>query len=761
MPKLIKTKVEMEGRTTEEYALVEGEELPPWGADEELGIVGFPTARVDGAERVSGEARYTLDVRLPGMAFTALATCPHPHARLLRVDTDAARRLPGVLGVLTRPEAEALLNGGVKKFFGQELRFAGEVVAVVAAGDPDVARDAAALVQAEYELLPHVVDIEEAARPDAPKAQPAGNVMDGKPTVTTRGDVAAGFAEADAVVERTYRTATQLHSCLEPHSSVAHWEGDQLTFYESTQHIFGTRNSLASALGLPQSQVRVICNYMGGGFGSKAGIGPVEIYAALLARQMRRPVHVAYDRANELISGGNRSSTVITIKLGAKRDGTLTAMELHCLGDLGSYGGWLPAFAHPALMMYRCPNAYTEVTGVYTNTGPFMPFRAPGFVEGTFGLESAMDELAAALGLDPLELRRRNIPDHDQVSDSAFSNYPIEECYRQGAERIGWSGRAADGASGGRYRRGIGAANQIWWGGGGPPAYAAVDLNSDGTATLRTGTQDIGTGTKTVLAQVCAEELGLPLGAIRVVLGDTSSGQFAPVSGGSMTVPSMGPAVRAAARSAREQLLDVAAQMFDVPAERLELREGVIYERDERRSSLRELLDKLGDAMIVGTGSRGPNPDDTTVITSGAQFAEVEVDTVTGRVRVVRIVAAHDCGRIINPLTFRSQMEGGIIQAIGYALTERRLVDHGSGRQLNTSLGDYKLPTIADIPPIDVLRIDIPDLVANPTGAKGAGEPPIIPTAAAIANAVANALGVRIYELPITPEKVLAAISKK
>lgn len=759
MPKLIKTKVEMEGRTTEEYALVEGDELPPWGPDEELGIVGFPTARVDGAERVSGEARYTLDVRLPGMAYTALATCPHPHARLLSVDSEAARRLPGVLAVLTRLEARAQIGGGVAHFFGDELRHAGEIVAVVAARDPDVARDAAALIRAEYEPLPHVVDIEEAARPGAPKAHAGGGIYNGKPDLIVRGDIAAGFAEAEAVVERTFRTATQLHSCLEPHSSVADWEGDQVTLYVSTQHVFGMRAQLAEALGLAHSKVRAVCNYMGGGFGSKAALGPTDIYAALLARQTRRPVHVAYDRRTELIAGGNRSATRIRIKLGARRDGTLTAMELDCLGDLGSYGGWLPAFAHPALMMYRCPNARAEVTGVYTNTGTFMAFRAPGFVEGTFPIEAAMDDLAAALGLDPLELRRRNIPDHDQASGSAFSNYPLEECYRQGAERIGWSGRA-QARAGGRYRRGIGMANQIWWGGGGPPAYAMVELNSDGTATLRTGTQDIGTGTKTVLAQVCAEELGLPLGAVRVVLGDTAAGQFAPVSGGSMTVPSMAPAVRSAALHTRRQLLDVAAQMFEVPAERLELREGVIYERDERRCSLRELMGRLGEVMIVGTGSRGPNPDGTTIITSGAQFAEVEVDTVTGRVRVLRIVAAHDCGRIINPLTFRSQMEGGIIQGLGYALTERRLVDHASGVQLNANLADYKLPTIADIPPIDVLRIDIPDLVANPTGAKGAGEPPIIPTAAAIANAVADALGARIDELPITPEKVLDALKK-
>jgi len=813
MPKLVKTKLEIEGRIVEEYALVEGDELPPWAANEELGIVGYPAARVDGVERVSGDARYTDDVQLPGMVFTAFVTCPHPHAKLLRLDVGAARKLPGVLGVLTRQEVAAQVKGGsasslggaVARRFGDELRYAGEIVAVVAAHDPDVAEDAAALIAAEYQVLPHVTAIEAAVLPGAPLVHPGGNIFNGKPQIVERGDLGAGFATADVVVEQTYRTASQVHSCLEPHGSVAYWEGDNLTLYESTQHVFGTRNMIADWLDLPQSQVQVICQYIGGGFGSKAETGATTLYAALLARQLRRPVRVMYTRPIEQIAGGNRSAAVMTVKLGARRDGTLTAMDVDCLTGLGAYGAWLPPVAEPGLDMYRCANARAATTGVFTNTGTFAAFRAPGFVEGTFAIESAIDELAAALGMDPLVLRRKNIPEHDQTSGRAFSNYPIETCYVQGAERIGWATTdhqppttedrglkiedsnvsvdetlssilyplpsdnlavvgpfdSAQGRrrSSDRYRRGVGMANQIWGGGGGPPAYANVELNPDGTATLRTGTQDIGTGTKTVLTQVCAEELGLPLAAVRTLLGDSDAAQYAPISGGSMTVPSMAPAVRAAARNARQQLLDVAAQVFEADAASLELRGGAIYQSGTLLCAVRELTQKLDGATISGAGSRGPNPNDTWIVTSGAQFVEVEVDTLTGRVRVLRVVAAHDCGRIINPLTFRSQIEGGVIQGIGYALMERRMIDRASGQPLNANLGDYKLPTIADVPEIDVLRIDIPDLVANPTGAKGAGEPPIIPTAAAIANAVANAIGVRIRELPITPEKVLEALS--
>ncbi|MBC8078536.1 MAG: xanthine dehydrogenase family protein molybdopterin-binding subunit, partial [Chloroflexales bacterium] len=285
-----------------------------------------------------------------------------------------------------------------------------------------------------------------------------------------------------------------------------------------------------------------------------------------------------------------------------------------------------------------------------------------------------------------------------------------------------------------------------------------IDINGDGTATLRTGTQDLGTGTKTVLTQVAAEELGVPMSAVRTILGDTGSAPYAPVSGGSMTVPSMAPAVRSAAQDARRQLIGLAAQMLDLPENTLEVRGGAIYQHDAQQATIKEIMGKLGSVMITGKGSRGPNPDNMSVITSGCQFAEVEVDTVTGRVRVVRVVAAHDVGREINPLTLRSQIEGGITQALGFGITEDRIVDARYGQVLNADLEGYKLPTIADMPVIDVLRIDIPDLNANPTGAKGAGEPPIIPTAAAIANAVYDAIGVRIRELPITPEKVLDAL---
>jgi len=763
MPKLVKTTVNVEGRVSEKYAVIEGSDLDAWGQNEELGIVGYPAPRVDGAARVNGEARYTYDVQLSGMTYAQLLRAPHAHARVTRIDVSRAKTIPGVITVMTFEDApEIKLNQNLPRLLSGEVRFAGQPIAVIVATDPYIAADARRVIEVEYERLPFVVDPEAALQPDAVSVDShyAGNVR-GKPSVTTRGDVAAGFAEADVIVELTARTPTAMHNALETHGCVAHWEGDQLTIYESTQHVFGVREFVSKKLGLPMSKVRAVGTYMGGGFGAKFPGGAYTLIAATVAKRIRRPVHLMYDREGENLEAGNRGRTVQHVKLGAQHDGTLTAIEFNGLTEGGASMSWVPMLAGPYAMMYRCANVRTETKGVLTHLGPMAAFRAPGFVEGMVGLELAMDELAAKLGLDPLELRHRNIPDTDQLDDKPFSSFPLAECYTRGAAAIGWERRAQqEFHQNGRYRRGIGMSSQIWWGGGGPPAYAEMLLNSDGTATVMTGTQDLGTGTRTILAQVAAEELGLPLSDVNVTIGDTMQGPFGPASGGSVTTGSMTPAVRSAADDLRNALCDIVAQMQDVPESEIEIRGGMIYRRDEALLSVKDLMRKLGDVMLTGRGSRGPNPDEVSVVTSGAQFVEVEVDIVTGQVRVLKVVAAHDSGRIINPQTFNSQIYGGIIQGLGLALTEERVVDAQRGTVLNPNLEWYKLPTIADVPKIENLLIDIPDVKANSTGAKGAGEPGIIPTAAAIANAVANALGVRITELPLTPARVLEALEQ-
>ena len=763
MPKLVKSELNVEGRVTVEYAVVDGPELHAWGENEELAIVGQPTPRIDGIARASGEARYSYDVLLPGMLWARVVRSPYPNARVVRIDTSEAEALHGVIEIMTPSNMPPIeMKGSKTSLLTNTPHFRGELVAVVTATDPAIAEDALKLIKIEYEQLPFVTDIEAALAEGAPQVFPEGNMTGGKPNADERGDVAAGFAEADAIVELDIRTPTAVHNALETHGCVAHWEGDQLTIYESTQHVYGVRSFAAGKLGLPLSKVRSIGTYMGGGFGAKFPGKAYTLLASELARQTRRPVHLMYDREGENLEAGYRGASVQTIRIGARRDGTLTAIDVKVITETGAnFDGEIPPVAIPHKMMYRCPNVRTSTTGAVINLGPSAAFRAPGFVEGMVGLEAAMDALARKLDIDPLELRRRNLTDVDQTSDKPFSSFPIEECYRRGAEAIGWNtrhGKQRPALQTGRYRRGIGMGSQIWWGGGGPPAYAEMRLNNDGTATVMTGIQDLGTGSRTIIAQVAAEELGLHIEDVSVAIGDSLAGPYGPGSGGSITTGSMTPAVRQAANQLRRDVCSLVAQFKEISEDLLEIRGGTVYQRDTPIMSLKELMSEFGDIMLTAKGSRGPNDDDVSVITSGAQFAEVEVDTVTGRVRVVKVVAAHDSGRVINPQTFTSQIQGGIIQGLGFALLEERIVDDRAGVVMNPNLEWYKLPTIGDVPEIVNLLIDIPDTRANTTGAKGAGEPGIIPTAAAITNAIADALGQPITHLPITPARVLETL---
>ncbi len=760
MATLVKTRVEVEGTLHERLAVVEGQEPPPWPADARLRVVGKGEPRVDGPERVSGRAVYTADVQLPGMLYAAVLRSPYPHARIRRLDVSRAAALPGVRAVLTYRNAPPISWPDGPPVFDRVLRFAGDEVAAIAADDESIAEDALGLVDVEYEVLPFVVDAEEALRPGAPRVHRGGNLVGGRPRVYERGDIWRGFAEADVVVEETFRTQAALHNCLETHGAVAAWDGDHLTVWESTQHVYGVHEQLAEAFGLPLNNVRVICEYMGGGFGSKQYTGKWSILAALLARRAGRPVRLMLTRRDENLAAGNRQPTVQRLRIGARRDGTLTAIELVATAAIGAYGAGAMAIEGPAKVMYACPNVRTEVRSVYTNTGPARAFRGPGYVEGTFPLESLLDELADRLGMDPLALRLRNHTAVDQASGRPYSANHLDECYRKGAELIDWQARWQVGQADGTKRRAVGMASQTWGGGGGPPAYAWVKLNPDGTAEVILGSQDIGTGTRTVFAQVAAEELGLRLDQVLVRLGDSATGPYAPVSWGSMTVSAVGPAVRQAAADARSQLCGIAAGLLEVPADQIEIRDGDVFVRGDSRPRLKvsDVTGRIGQLTILGKGARGPNPPDAELRTFGAQFAEVEVDTLTGDVRVLRVVTVHDFGRVVNPLGAGNQVEGGIVQGLGFALTEERVVDRQSGVVLNPNLEDYKVPTALDAPAIEHAFVGQPDERANNLGAKGIGEPPLIPTAPAIANAIARAIGVRLLSLPITRERVLEAI---
>ncbi len=740
MARLIKTEKEVEGHYTEQWVIVEEDEAIDQWPQGPGRVVGRPATRQDGHQRARGQAIYTADLALPGMLHAAVLRSPFARARVKKVDLGRALEAPGVIGAIGPGDCHVL---------SLEPPFHGAPVAAVAADSPGGARAALDLIDVEWEELEPLLDPEEAVKRESLLEDPRRY---------ERGDLDAGLAQADVVVEAEYRTQTVVHNSFETHQSVCRWEGDTLEVYISTQYIWGVRDSVAQKLGLPPDRVRVVCNFMGGGFGAKNSPGDYTFIAIALAGQTGLPVRCALTRREENIAAGNRNSTIQRLRAGARSDGTLVALEGEYLNAIGWEGFSGPTFG-PMEMLYRCENVRTLTYGAKLNLPPNAAFRAPGFVEGTFGLECVLDELAARLELDPLELRRRNHADHDLADGRPFSSKNLLECYRRAEPH--WARRDEVRASSkGPVRRGTGLASQIWYGGGGPPSYAWIRVGSDGRVTVVTAMQDIGTGTRTAMAQIAAEELRLPLDRVRVELGDSARGPYASISAGSSTTPSMGPAVRAAAADAARQILEIAAQRFDLEERVLSLKDGNVVSADGGSWPLEEVTGLLEDAQILGKGARGPNPTGMRVLTFGIQVADVSVDIETGEVRVDRIAAIHDVGRVINPLGAQSQVEGGIIQGVGHTLTEERLIDPASGTVLTQTLDAYKLPTIADVPEMVVELLDIPDEHLTNLGSKGLGEPPIVPTAAAIVNAIRDATGADVRTLPVGREEMLRALAE-
>jgi xanthine dehydrogenase YagR molybdenum-binding subunit len=738
--RLIRTEKEVEGRFEEVWLVVEEDALQQWpaGARE---VVGQPATRVDGLERARGEVIYTADLKLPGMLHTAVLRCPYAHAHVASIDLTPALAVPGVHEAIGPRDIPQL---------AEECGYEGTPVAAVCADTFEQARAAVAAIEIAWQQLEPVLDPDEAI---------ARGQLVGETRERSRGDLEAGLAEADVVVTGEYRTQVVLHNSLETHQSVVRWVGDTIEVYTSTQNIWGVREEVSAALGIPGDKVRVICHYMGGGFGSKNDADDFTFIAIELARRTNRPVRCAMTRREENLAAGNRNATIQRLTIGARADGTLTALGGDYVNATG-WGGWSSLIEGPMQHLYSCPNVQTTAAAAKINQPPMKPFRAPGFVEGTFGLESLLDVLASKLGLDPLELRRKNYADSDPSGEKPFSSKNLMECYRRAEphweRRHDVRARSTD-----TVKRGVGMASQVWYGGGGPPSYAWIRVGSDGRATVVTAMQDIGTGTRTAVAQIAAEELGIPLDHVTVSLGDSARGPFASLSAGSSTTPSMGPAVRAAAADAKRQIIEIAAQRFDLEERVLDLKSGKVVSADGNLTApLEDVLGLLEDAQILGKGARGPNPAGMTVLTFGVQVAEVAVDVETGEVWVDRIAAIHDVGRVINPLGAQSQVEGGIIQGIGHTLSEHRLHDPRTGQILTTGLDAYKLPTIADVPEIVSELIDQPDEHLTNLGSKGLGEPPIIPTAAAIANAIRDATGAEVHELPISREEMLRALKE-
>ena len=749
MAKLQKTSVEMEGRFEDRWVLVE-EEPPSWEDDRELSVAGTRVARLTGPRRVSGAARFVSDVALPAMLHGVVVRSPHAHATV-ELNLAAARAVPGVHAVLSAADENVLQ--GRRLLFQSEPAYAGAPVAALACEDAAAAQAGIEALDARYVELGFVVDMAQAL---------AEQRLQEDPVEDETGDVEAGMAESDVIIEAEYATSAQVQQALEPHCAVAQWLGDELHAHVSTQGIWDARQQLAKAFDLDPDRVHVTCEFMGGGFGAKQGPTTEGLIAAYLSRAAAgRAVRVYNDRRSESIATGHRAQTQQTYRIGARRDGTLSAIEMASV--IGNpMRGWINPTTIPARSLYRCANVRAQAVPLLIDVEPSNAFRAPGIMEGTFGYESALDELAAALSLDPLDLRRANDVDVDQVSGLPYSAKNLSACIDRAAELAGWADRDAlrDREHADGRRRGLGAACQIWWGGGGPPAHALVRMGHDGLVTVVTGAQDIGTGVTTAFAMVAAEELGLPLERVRVEVGSTRYGVYAPVSGGSQTMPSVAPAVRAAAYDLKGKLLELAGDVFEVSPDDLRIVDGSFVSLDGALSEpVTEVTGKLGSAQLVGTGSRGPNPDGMRVNTFGCQIAQVAVDVPTGEITVERIIAVHDVGRVISPLQARSQVEGGVLQGLGFALMEERVVDPTTGTVVNANLEDYKLPTHADCPEIVIDFIDKPDPHASTLGLKGLGEPPIVPTAPAIANAVYHATGVRVRSSPITRHRFLEARS--
>jgi xanthine dehydrogenase molybdenum-binding subunit len=724
-------------------------------------VVGQRVPRVDALDKVTGRAKYTADLKLPGMLYGAFLRSPHAHARIKRIDTSKAEALPGVKAVLT----QAKLAGRVAKivdeahgtamdfkaFADTKVTYQGEKIAAVAAVSREIAEEAVRLIEVEYELLPAVVDPREAVRPGAPiiheglKPCPG---PDGTPLVNVlrvvdrvEGDVEDAFARSDYIFEDTYVIPRAHQSYIEPQVAIAEVDpAGRVTCWTSTQGIFSVRNNLARTLDIPPHKINVIGMTIGGGFGAKFG-GVVDTYAVMLAQVTGRPVKIVYTREEEFLDGRPAPGLVITIKTGVRKDGKILARKAIAFWDVGVQGGGAGA-TQRVRGVYDIPNIEFHGYDVATNKPPTGAYRAPGGPQATFASEAQLNKIAHALGLDPVEFRLMNMREGLEVD--------FKKTLRAVADAAGWWSRTK-------------GPNEGWgvaigeWTNGSAASSAVCSLQEDGSLKIFSGLMDI-TGTDTAMAQIAAEVTGVSYDRVSVVRGDTNSVPMAPGSGGSMITFSMGNAVKRAAEEVRQRILEVASDMLEARPEDLDLRDNRVTVRGapDRAVTLAEVAQqaaKTTGGPIAGKGSFAREPSATTI---AAQIVKVEVEPDSGKVWVRRVVGSLDCGRAINPMAVEGQMEGGAAQGIGWGLWEQ-MVYAPDGRILNPGFLDYHIPTALDLPDIESVLVEVPT-VNGPFGAKGVGEPPITPGIAAVQNAIFDAVGVDLHEVPFTPERVRAAI---
>jgi xanthine dehydrogenase YagR molybdenum-binding subunit len=745
------------------------DEPPPLPANAELTYIGKPTERYDGPAKAMGKGKYTADVNLPGMLYARMVDASVPHGRIVSIDTSAAEKVPGVRAVHVIEHVYGVAELRDPKLETPSrypmVRYAGQPIAGVAAISQQIANDAAALVKVQYDTMPFVVDRSDARSDDAPMVFPgpadaAGSAGGGGgpkgvpqkgnvhgPQQKKIGDTDKGFSEADVIVEGEYFTQVQTHSALETHGFVVDWKPDEVTVYASTQGTSSVRNEFADVFKLPKSKVRVITEYMGGGFGAKFGAGNEGVVAANLSRKANAPVKLMLDRRQEHIVC-NRPDSHQKLKIGAKQDGTLTAIALTSYGTAGVGTG--AGTAGPATNMYKCPNLLTEEYDVFINAGPGAAFRAPGHPQGCFAFEQTIDDLAAKLKMDPLTLREK------------IDENPARKVERQLIlERTNWRNRKPAGSDTGPVKRGMGVAQSVWYRFVNMNSSCEVRISRDGSVELMSAVQDLGTGTKTMLAVIVAEEFGIPPASVGIRIGDTRF-PIGPDSGGSVTAGSITPAARNAAYQAKQKLFAAVAPQLGTTPDNLALQNGrVVFKNDASRSfSLKQVTAKLPTDQISAQATRVAEYAKERITYGGVDYVELAVDTETGRVHIEKVFGAHDCGRPINPLGVISQINGGILQGISYALFEQRIMDRNAGYMLNANLENYKIIGAREVPEIEVVLVEN-YIAQSSTDAAGIGESAgIITLAAAIGNAFYNATGIRMRRIPMTPANVLSVLGK-
>jgi xanthine dehydrogenase molybdenum-binding subunit len=770
-----------------------------------MNTVGTRVRNKDALDKVTGGRHFPVNVKLPGMLHGKLVRSPYGHAKILNIDTSDALSLPGVKAVVTSADipsvqfnpiyfmpAEALGANRDFEVLGDTVRYVGQPVAAVAATTPEIAERAAELIDVEYEELPAVYSIEQALEEGAQKIHEYSEGNLAKNPVFETGDVAEAFKNADHIFEQSYQTQRVNTCALEPRVCVCDYDQEgYITVHSSMQHLFGLREKLAYALQIPVSRVRVVKpRYIGGGFGGKLDLGHLEPLASMLSKKSGRPVRIVNSRADEFVTG-NRNPITLELKTGVNKDGVMVARTARSTTDAGGYAthGSTVIMVHGLfgfMFTYNCPNRKWEGRTVHTNNVPSGGFRGYGAPQASFAVEQQIDEICHELELNPVEFRLKNCHlegEQHPFFDGTFTTYRFDECLRKGAEAIDWNNRQAPGSNPGTKKRGIGLGCVPTWTSNctaQPDLYehsgAIVKLNPDGTADIACAAVDIGCGQNTVYCQIVAAELGIAFEDVRMSPGvDTSNVPFDAPMHASRGTHAVGNAVKAAAIDAKDHLLRIAATMLEASAEDLEVVDGQVQVKGSSHLSVSVSdVATRADSPLVVTTDKGPQPTSTpyrgTIIGSatmnptfspipaGAMFVEVEVDTETGEVDVVKVVYAHDLGRVINPVGAEGQVEGAIQQGIGYALMEHTQFDPDNGNCLSGDFLDYKMPTAVEMPTeIECIFIESME-ESGPFGAKSMSECCLIAPAGAIANAVFNATGARVRELPITPEKVLQAM---